>query len=330
MPSPEHRSQIDMFTGETVDTRTEAQKRRDRERAQPQQAAMFSPRETIEQARSKLPAAPMVNRRGERLELHLMVQDPRTEEEVEADRMKAAQEMTKPMFGEGNEKHPESGVSEDPPEASRQNRPPSGQEPPGKSKDTRRPEPPEAETRPAAPLKTTPVYQQYSEIKKQFPQAILFFRLGDFYEAFNEDAEIIARELDIVLTSRHISKGQRVSMAGVPHRVVDNYVTRLIQKGYHVAVADQIGDEPVNGLIPRGVNRVFVPEAKPAEVDKQASTSSTLPEQSSAEAAPTAQPGESMPAKPDRAKSGQLRPSLGRTRAGMVILFDSVRMLLPL
>jgi len=65
--------------------------------------------------------------------------------------------------------------------------------------------------------KATPVRQQYLDIKKQFPNAIVFFRLGDFYETFDEDAEITARELDIVLTSRNVSKNKRVPMAGVPH-----------------------------------------------------------------------------------------------------------------
>ncbi|NDJ53329.1 MAG: hypothetical protein GYB68_09630, partial [Chloroflexi bacterium] len=65
--------------------------------------------------------------------------------------------------------------------------------------------------------KTTPLRQQYLDIKKQFPNAIVFFRLGDFYETFDEDAETIAHELDIVLTSRNVSKKSRIPMAGVPH-----------------------------------------------------------------------------------------------------------------
>ena len=67
----------------------------------------------------------------------------------------------------------------------------------------------------------TPIRRQYLELKRQYPDAILFFRLGDFYEAFDADAEIVARELDLVLTSRPVGKGQRVPMAGIPYHAVE-------------------------------------------------------------------------------------------------------------
>ena len=107
--------------------------------------------------------------------------------------------------------------------------------------------------------KITPVRKQYLEIKRQYPDAILFFRLGDFYETFDRDAEIAARELDIVLTSRNIAKGARVPMAGIPHHAAENYLGRLIEKGYHVAICEQVGDEPIKGLFPRQVVRVVTP-----------------------------------------------------------------------
>ncbi len=107
--------------------------------------------------------------------------------------------------------------------------------------------------------KATPVRKQYLEIKKKYPDAILFFRLGDFYETFDEDAEITSRELDIVLTSRNVAKGTRVPMAGIPHHAAENYLARLIEKGYHVAICEQIGDGPVEGLFPREVVRVITP-----------------------------------------------------------------------
>ena len=107
--------------------------------------------------------------------------------------------------------------------------------------------------------KATPVRKQYLEIKKQYPDAILFFRLGDFYETFDEDAEITSRELDIVLTSRNVAKGTRVPMAGIPHHAAENYLARLIEKGYHVAICEQVGDGPVEGLFPREVVRVITP-----------------------------------------------------------------------
>jgi DNA mismatch repair protein MutS len=107
--------------------------------------------------------------------------------------------------------------------------------------------------------KLTPLRRQYLDIKRQHPDAIVFFRLGDFYETFDEDAKITARELDIVLTSRPVSKGVRVPMAGIPHHAAENYLSRLISKGYHVAICEQVSDEPENGLVPREVTRVVTP-----------------------------------------------------------------------
>jgi len=105
----------------------------------------------------------------------------------------------------------------------------------------------------------SPVRQQYLQIKRQHPEAIVFFRLGDFYETFDQDAEVTARELDIVLTSRNVAKGVRVPMAGIPFHAVENYLARLIEKGYHVAICEQIGDTPVRGLFSRQVVRVVTP-----------------------------------------------------------------------
>lgn len=105
----------------------------------------------------------------------------------------------------------------------------------------------------------TPIRQQYLEIKREHPNTILFFRLGDFYETFDEDAEITARELDIVLTSKPIGKGTRVPLAGIPYHAVENYLGRLIEKGYHVAICEQVGEMPVKGLFPRKVIRVVTP-----------------------------------------------------------------------
>lgn len=105
----------------------------------------------------------------------------------------------------------------------------------------------------------TPVRRQYLDEKKKHPDAILFFRLGDFYETFDEDAEITARELDIVLTSRPIGGGIRVPLAGIPYHAVENYLSRLIEKGYHVAICEQIGEVPAKGLVERKVVRVVTP-----------------------------------------------------------------------
>jgi DNA mismatch repair protein MutS len=105
----------------------------------------------------------------------------------------------------------------------------------------------------------TPIRQQYLDIKHDYPNTILFFRLGDFYETFDEDAEITARELDIVLTSRPVGKGVRAPLAGIPYHAVENYLARLIEKGYHVAICEQVGDQPSKGIFPRKVVRVVTP-----------------------------------------------------------------------
>ena len=105
----------------------------------------------------------------------------------------------------------------------------------------------------------TPIRKQYLEIKKEFPDAIVFFRLGDFYETFDQDAEVTSKELDIVLTSRNVAKGQRIPMAGIPFHAADSYISKLINKGFHIAICEQIGDQPQNGLFPRKVVRVVTP-----------------------------------------------------------------------
>jgi DNA mismatch repair protein MutS len=119
--------------------------------------------------------------------------------------------------------------------------------------------------------KVTPVRKQYLQIKAQHPDSIIFFRLGDFYETFDEDAEIAARELDLVLTSRPVAKNQRVPMAGVPHHAIEGYVARLIEKGYRVAIAEQVGEVTGRGLVAREVTRVVTPGTvvEPALLDEK-------------------------------------------------------------
>jgi DNA mismatch repair protein MutS len=111
----------------------------------------------------------------------------------------------------------------------------------------------------AAPV-TTPLRHQYLEIKRRYPHAILFFRLGDFYETFDEDAQTVAKELEITLTSRPVGKNQRVPLAGVPHHALDSYLAKLITKGYKVAVCEQM-EEPGKGrkIVDRQVVRVVTP-----------------------------------------------------------------------
>jgi DNA mismatch repair protein MutS len=106
---------------------------------------------------------------------------------------------------------------------------------------------------------TTPMRRQYLRIKKRFPQAIVFFRLGDFYETFDDDAKLVARVCDIVLTSRPVGKNQRVPLAGVPYHSVEGYIAKLIQAGHKVAIVEQVGDVPAKGLVDREVVRVVTP-----------------------------------------------------------------------
>ena len=106
---------------------------------------------------------------------------------------------------------------------------------------------------------TTPMRRQYLALKKQYPDVILFFRLGDFYETFDDDARIVARVCDVVLTSRPVGNDLRVPLAGVPYHAIEGYVAKLLQAGYKVALADQMADEAVNGLVPRAVQRVITP-----------------------------------------------------------------------
>jgi DNA mismatch repair protein MutS len=105
----------------------------------------------------------------------------------------------------------------------------------------------------------TPIRRQYLDLKRKYSDCILFFRLGDFYETFDGDAELVSRELDIVLTGRAVGKDNRVPMAGVPYHAVDAYIARLIERGYRIAIAEQMGTEAINGLVPREVRRVVTP-----------------------------------------------------------------------
>jgi DNA mismatch repair protein MutS len=106
---------------------------------------------------------------------------------------------------------------------------------------------------------TTPLRRQYLDIKRRYPHAILFFRLGDFYETFDEDAETVARELEITLTSRPVSKGQRVPLAGIPHHSLDSHLGKLIARGYKVAICEQMEPPKGGNLVDRRVVRVVTP-----------------------------------------------------------------------
>ena len=107
---------------------------------------------------------------------------------------------------------------------------------------------------------STPLMRQYHAIKQQVPHALLMFRLGDFYELFYEDAVTAARELEITLTSRSKEKGQGIPMCGVPYHSAEGYLSRLIQKGYRVAICDQMEEAGAGKkLVKRELTRVVTP-----------------------------------------------------------------------
>jgi DNA mismatch repair protein MutS len=105
----------------------------------------------------------------------------------------------------------------------------------------------------------SPIRRQYLELKRRQPEAILLFRLGDFYETFEDDAHLAARVLDITLTSREMGRGERVPMAGIPAHSAGSYIARLIGQGIPVAIAEQVGTVSRNGIVPREIVRVLTP-----------------------------------------------------------------------
>src|ERR1044071_3568534 len=107
---------------------------------------------------------------------------------------------------------------------------------------------------------STPLMRQYTAIKKDHPTALLFFRLGDFYELFFDDAVTAARELQITLTSRNKEKGMAIPMCGVPFHAAEGYISKLIRKGFKVAICDQMEDARLaKKLVRREVTRVVTP-----------------------------------------------------------------------
>lgn len=106
----------------------------------------------------------------------------------------------------------------------------------------------------------TPMMKKYLETKEQYKDCILFYRLGDFYEMFFDDAITVSRELEITLTGKSCGQEERAPMCGVPYHAVDGYLTRLVAKGYKVAICDQVEDpKQAKGLVKREVTRIVTP-----------------------------------------------------------------------
>ena len=105
----------------------------------------------------------------------------------------------------------------------------------------------------------TPMIQQYMKIKKQYPDCLLFYRMGDFYELFFDDAHVGASVLDITLTGKANGKNERIPMAGVPYHAVDAYLSKLVKAGYKVAICEQLSPPNKKGLVERDVVRIVTP-----------------------------------------------------------------------
>ena len=106
----------------------------------------------------------------------------------------------------------------------------------------------------------TPARQQYLDIKAKHKDQILLFRMGDFYETFDEDAQILSRELEIALTSREMGKGKKIPLAGIPYHSLNNYLGKLIDRNYAVAICEQVSDPKLKkGIVDRKVVRVATP-----------------------------------------------------------------------
>src|SRR4051794_565911 len=110
------------------------------------------------------------------------------------------------------------------------------------------------------PPPETPIRRQYLDIKRRFPHAIVFFRLGDFYETFDDDAKLVASELEITLTTKPMGKGLRVPLAGFPYHALHSHLKKLVSRGYKVAVCEQMEDpKKAKGIVERDVVRVVTP-----------------------------------------------------------------------
>ena len=106
----------------------------------------------------------------------------------------------------------------------------------------------------------SPMMQQYVNIKNQNKNSILFFRLGDFYEMFFDDAKIVSKELELTLTGKDCGTGERAPMCGIPYHSCDSYIAKLIEKGYKIAICEQSDESTQNkGLMKRDVVRVITP-----------------------------------------------------------------------
>lgn len=112
----------------------------------------------------------------------------------------------------------------------------------------------------------SPMMQHYLETKEKYPGCILFYRLGDFYEMFFEDAQVVSKELELTLTGKSCGMEERAPMCGVPYHAVDSYLSRLVEKGYRVAICEQVEDPKLaKGMVKREVTRIVTPGTNTAQ-----------------------------------------------------------------
>ena len=108
--------------------------------------------------------------------------------------------------------------------------------------------------------KLTPAMKQFHQFKQKYPDCVLFFRMGDFYETFYEDAKLVSKELDIALTSRSKGSSERIPLAGIPYHALEPYLGKLIKKGHKVAICEQVEDpKAAKGIVKREVVRLVTP-----------------------------------------------------------------------
>ncbi len=120
-----------------------------------------------------------------------------------------------------------------------------------------------------AEKKYTPMMMQYLEVKKELMDCIVFYRLGDFYEMFFEDAKTASQELDLVLTGRNAGVEERVPMCGIPFHAANGYIQRLTQKGYKVAIVEQMEDASAGKIVKREVVKIVTPGTIMDEVSNE-------------------------------------------------------------
>ena len=125
--------------------------------------------------------------------------------------------------------------------------------------------------------KVSPMMQHYLSVKEDYPDCILFYRLGDFYEMFFDDAVEVSRVLELTLTGRACGLEERAPMCGIPFHAYESYMTRLVEKGYKVAICEQLEDpDEAKGIVKRGVIRIVTPGTNTSIADMDSSLNSYI------------------------------------------------------